>query len=106
MSGVVALTVLGALAVIGMAFALAFVRLLRGPSLPDRVVALDLMAALAVGIMAVASVGLDAPALLQPALVLAFVAFLGTVAFARYVEKTGAQGTGETDEEQGDRPGG
>jgi multicomponent Na+:H+ antiporter subunit F len=52
---------------------------------------LDLMAALAVGIMAVTAIGLDAPALLLPALVLAFVAFLGTVAFARYVEKTGSQ---------------
>jgi multicomponent Na+:H+ antiporter subunit F len=76
---------------LALAFVLAFVRLLRGPSLPDRVVALDLMASLAVGIMAVTAIGLDAPSLLQPALVLAFVAFLGTVAFARYVEKTGSQ---------------
>lgn len=97
MSGAVPAAVLVTLALIGVAFTLAFVRLVRGPSLPDRVVALDLMAALAVGIMAVAAVGLDAPALLQPALVLAFVAFLGTVAFARYVEKTGEQ----TDEDEG-----
>jgi multicomponent Na+:H+ antiporter subunit F len=79
------------LAALALAFALALVRLLRGPSLPDRIVALDLMAALAVGIMAVTSIGLNSPALLQPALVLAFLAFLGTAAFARYVEKTGSQ---------------
>jgi multicomponent Na+:H+ antiporter subunit F len=89
--GLLTFAVSATLAMLALAFVLAFVRLLRGPSLPDRVVALDLMASLAVGIMAVTAIGLDAPSLLQPALVLAFVAFLGTVAFARYVEKTGSQ---------------
>jgi multicomponent Na+:H+ antiporter subunit F len=89
--GLLTFAVSATLAILALAFVLAFVRLLRGPSLPDRVVALDLMASLAVGIMAVTAIGLDAPSLLQPALVLAFVAFLGTVAFARYVEKTGSQ---------------
>ena len=81
----------GSFLALALAFVLAFVRLVRGPSLPDRVVALDLMGALAVGFMATASMALDAPALLQPALVVAFVAFLGTVAFGRYVQKAGAQ---------------
>jgi multicomponent Na+:H+ antiporter subunit F len=89
--GLLTFAVSATLAMLALAFVLALVRLLRGPSLPDRVVALDLMASLAVGIMAVTAIGLDAPSLLQPALVLAFVAFLGTVAFARYVEKTGSQ---------------
>lgn len=83
--------ILGTLSALVLAFVLAFVRVIRGPSLPDRVVALDLMGALAVGVMAVVSIAYDAPALLQPALVVAFLAFLGTVAFGRYIEKTGAQ---------------
>ena len=81
---VVPLVVMGLLA---LSFLLAFVRLVRGTSLPDRVVALDLIAYNTVGFVAVGAIAMDAPSLLQPALVLAFIAFLGTVAFARYIEK-------------------
>jgi multicomponent Na+:H+ antiporter subunit F len=81
----------GMMLVLTLAFVLAFVRVVRGPSLPDRVVALDLMGALAVGFMIVTAVAIESSWLMKPALVVAFVAFLGTVAFARYIEKTGAQ---------------
>lgn len=77
------------LVVLALAFVLALVRLILGPSLPDRVVAVDLMAPFSIGIMAVTAISLDAPALMQPALVLAFVGFLATVAFARYIAKAG-----------------
>lgn len=79
--------VLIAFAILLAAVALAFVRLVRGPSLPDRVVALDLMSTLAVGIIAVYAIATDQPVFLDVAIVLALIAFLGTVAFARYVEK-------------------
>lgn len=72
-----------------LAFLLAFIRLLRGPSLPDRVVALDLMATLAVGFIAVYALATDEPLYVDLAMVLALVAFLGTVAFAHYIEKGG-----------------
>jgi multicomponent Na+:H+ antiporter subunit F len=72
-----------------LAFLLAFVRLVRGPSLPDRVVALDLMATLAVGFIAVYALATDQPLYVDVAMVLALVAFLGTVAFAHYIEKGG-----------------
>jgi multicomponent Na+:H+ antiporter subunit F len=78
-----------ALALLSAAWVLAFVRLLRGPSLPDRIVALDLMATLAVGIMAVYAIGARESIVLDAAIVLSLIAFLGTVAFARYVEKGG-----------------
>lgn len=70
---------------------LAFFRLVRGPSLPDRVVALDLIAALAVGILSLDAIVMDQPAYLDAAIVLGLIVFLGTVAFARYLEKR-AQG--------------
>jgi multicomponent Na+:H+ antiporter subunit F len=79
------------LASLALSFVLSVVRLILGPSLPDRVVAVDLMGAFAIGTMAVTAISLDSPALIQPALVLAFVAFLATVAFARYIAKAGAQ---------------
>lgn len=65
----------------------AFVRLVRGPSLPARVVALDLMGSLAVGIIAVYSAATGQAIYLDVAIVLALIGFLGTVAFAYFVEK-------------------
>ena len=65
----------------------AFVRLVRGPSLPARVVALDLMGSLSVGIIAVYSVATQQAIFLDVAIVLALIGFLGTVAFAYFVEK-------------------
>lgn len=64
-----------------------FVRLARGPSLPDRVVALDLTAVIAVGIIATYAIDAGQRVLLDAALIVALVGFLGTVAFARYVER-------------------
>ena len=78
-----------ALALVGLAMFFTFVRLLRGPTLPDRVVALDLMGVLAVGMLAAYAVATDLPVLLDPAAVLALVGFLGTVAFARYLARRG-----------------
>jgi multicomponent Na+:H+ antiporter subunit F len=81
-----------ALALVGLAMFLVFVRLVRGPTLPDRVVALDLMGVLAVGMLAAYAVATDQPGLMDPAAVLALVGFLGTVAFARYLERRGRDG--------------
>ena len=86
---VVALAPQLALGLVALAMFLAFVRLVRGPTLPDRVVALDLMGVLAVGMLAAHAVATDQPGLMDPAAVLALVGFLGTVAFARYLEKRG-----------------
>jgi len=78
-----------ALALVGVAVLLAFVRLLRGPDLANRVVAVDLLSALGVGIAGAAAVLSGDPVYLDVALVLALIAFLGTVAFARYAEQGG-----------------
>ena len=78
-----------ALALVGLAMFLAFVRLVRGPTLPDRVVALDLMGVLTVGMIAAYDVAVDQPVLLDTATVVALVGFLGTVGFARYLVKRG-----------------
>lgn len=66
---------------------LAFVRLVRGPTLPDRVVALDLIATLMIGIVAIYTIAIGEPVFLDLALVLALLSFLGTIAFARYIER-------------------
>ncbi len=66
---------------------LTFIRLLKGPSLPDRVVALDLMAIFAVGMISAHAVRSDQSIYLDVALALALIAFLGTIAFAFHIEK-------------------
>ena len=81
------LAVEAALAALAVGILLAVVRLVKGPALPDRVVAVDLIANLAVAVLGLLAIRFDEPALLQPAMVLALVAFLGTVAFARYIER-------------------
>ena len=78
-----------ALGLVGVAVLLSFVRLLRGPDLANRVVAVDLLSALGVGIAGAAAVLSGDPVYLDVALVLALIAFLGTVAFARYAEQGG-----------------
>ncbi len=75
------------LPILSAAIILAFIRLLRGPSLPDRVVALDLITTLGIGVIGVYAIATDQPVLLDVAMVLALTAFLGTVAFAYYMEK-------------------
>ena len=74
-------------AMLTVALVCAFIRLVRGPTLPDRVVALDLISAVVVGIAALYAIVTDQPVLLDVAIVLALISFLGTVAFAQYIEK-------------------
>jgi multicomponent Na+:H+ antiporter subunit F len=74
------------LTLVAAAIVIAFVRLLRGPSLLDRVTAVDILAAHAVVFLAVLSVGGGNPVYLDIAIILALVSFVGTVAFTRYVE--------------------
>ena len=76
-----------ALPIISVAFLLAFLRLLRGPSLPDRVVALDLMATIGIGLIAAYAVITNQRLFLDVATVVALLSFLATVAFASYVRR-------------------
>jgi multicomponent Na+:H+ antiporter subunit F len=75
------------LGVLALAAVAGFVRLLRGPSLPDRVVAFDLLATVGVGISAVYAMAYNQPVFLDVSVVLALISFVGTVAFARYIEE-------------------
>ncbi|HOK44774.1 MAG TPA: monovalent cation/H+ antiporter complex subunit F [Bryobacteraceae bacterium] len=66
-------------------------RVMRGPSLPDRVLAVDtLLTTGAVGV-AVEAARTRSGVYLDVLLVVALVAFVGTVAVARFIERRGAQ---------------
>lgn len=78
-----------AMGILCLSLVMTFVRLVIGPSLPDRVVALDQFATMVVGVIAVFAISSQRTELLRAAMVLALVSFLGTIAFARYAEKRG-----------------
>ena len=61
-------------------------RVLRGPTLPDRVVGLELLTTVGIAIAACAGLLADQAALLDVSLVLALVAFLATLAYARVLD--------------------
>jgi multicomponent Na+:H+ antiporter subunit F len=75
---------------LSLALGCGLLRMILGPTLPDRIVALELVATLLVGMVAVYSIGSRQPVYLDVGIVLALVAFLGAVAFARFM----VQGTG------------
>jgi multicomponent Na+:H+ antiporter subunit F len=75
------------LATLGLALLIAFIRLVKGPTLPDRIVAMDLLGVLVVGIIVVLAASSGVRATLDAAIVIALVGFLGTVAYATYVER-------------------
>lgn len=62
-------------------------RLLRGPSLPDRVVALDLLTIQGLGLLTVYAIATGHTAYLDVGIVLTLVTFLATTSFAYYIEK-------------------
>ena len=74
-----------ALIVLVVAFATTIYRIVVGPTLADRVVALDMMALLGLGFIGAIAVLTEEYAYLDVAIGLALVAFLATVAFARYI---------------------
>jgi multicomponent Na+:H+ antiporter subunit F len=68
---------------------LAFIRLVKGPDAADRIVALDLISLLIVGLLAVMAIDADETSFLDVAIAYALVAFLGTVALARFRMRVG-----------------
>jgi multicomponent Na+:H+ antiporter subunit F len=66
---------------------LIFIRFLIGPSISDRVVALDLLITTGIGIIGTYSMVTSEESFLDIAMILALIAFLGTVAFSYYLER-------------------
>lgn len=77
--------------VVMVAFCVAFIRLLIGPSLADRVVALDVMATITASLICLYAILEERSVFIDAAMVLALILFLGTIAFAYYLEKKGVE---------------
>ncbi|MBE1203055.1 cation:proton antiporter [Aminobacter carboxidus] len=91
-----------ALGVLTISFLLVVVRVLKGPSLPDRILALDMLVAVAIGFIAVLGLRSGVTLYVDVAIALGLVGFLATVAFARFVMSGGVDAIKEEAEE--DRP--
>ena len=79
------------LPILAVSLILVFIRLFKGPEVVDRVIALDLLITTGVGVIAVYSISTNQNTFLDVALILALIAFLGTIAFSYYLEKKGKE---------------
>ena len=89
MSNILDYAVLGGFGVLSVALLLSMVRLIKGPSLPDRVVALELIASITVGVIGLYAIRSENDAYIDVTMVLALTAFLAAIGFARYLERGG-----------------
>lgn len=75
------------LPILAISLMLVFVRLFKGPRVVDRVIALDLLITIGVSVITVYSISMKQSTFLDVAMIVALIAFLGTIAFSYYLEK-------------------
>ncbi|MDR6299568.1 cation:proton antiporter [Mesonia maritima] len=75
------------LPILAVSVLLVFYRFVIGPSIADRVVALDLLITIGITLIALYSIVYDQSTFLDIAMILGLIAFLSTVAFSYYLEK-------------------
>lgn len=76
-----------ALAFFSVSIGLSLYRVIRGPSLPDRAIALDTIGINLLSAIAIVSIVLKTKAYLEAILILGILAFIGTIAFTKYIER-------------------
>ena len=91
---------LAALAMLLVGMVLVLWRLARGPTAADRVIALDLLSMLVVAFLVAISIHARETSYLDVAIAYACIAFLGTVALARYIMRTSRR---RSEQKQGDQ---
>lgn len=75
------------LPLLALALVLAFIRLACGPSLPDRVTAMELISTIVIGLLVTYAVATGEDSYLDVALIVALIAFIGTVSIAYSIER-------------------
>ncbi|SDI84453.1 Na(+)/H(+) antiporter subunit F1 [Alteribacillus bidgolensis] len=73
--------------IIAVSILIALYRVAKGPSMPDRVIALDMIGINLISLVAVVSLILETTAFFEVMLLLGILAFIGTVAFSKFIEK-------------------
>ena len=67
--------------------AIAVLRIILGPSMPDRVLALDVIGVNLIAIIAVTSIIQNTKAYLEVILILGILSFIGTIAYSKFIER-------------------
>lgn len=75
------------LSLFGLAIFITLIRIVLGPSLPDRVIALDMIGVNLISGIAILSILLGTKAFLEVILILGILAFISTIAFSKYIER-------------------
>ncbi len=75
------------LPILSVSMILTFIRFVKGPRVVDRVIALDLIITIGIAFITVFSIRSGQELFLDVAMILALIAFLGTVAFSYYLDK-------------------
>ncbi len=84
-----------AIVILVIALLLTVYRAVVGPTLPDRVIALDMLVGIVIGFIAVIALRTGYTLYIDIAIALGLVGFLATVAFARFILARGCVGEGE-----------
>lgn len=75
------------LVLFGIAILITFIRILIGPSIPDRVIALDVIGVLIISTIAIISILFETKAFFDAILVLGILAFISTISFSKFLER-------------------
>ncbi|NLI99219.1 hypothetical protein GX441_11255 [bacterium] len=78
---------IGVVVILALSAFLCLFRIARGPSISDRMVGVDIMGIIFVGVTALTGVFFNLSYLLDIAIVLALISFIGTLALAKYLER-------------------
>jgi len=78
--------------ILSISILLVLTRFIKGPTLPDRVISLDMFTTITTGLLVLISLFLNNYILLDVSLVYAVLAFISVLIMARYLESTNEEG--------------
>ena len=87
-SALLQMAIKGGLVILSISITMVLYRIIKGPEHADRIIALDLLSILLIALVTLYSLHTNEEAYLDVVMAYALVAFLGTVAFARYLERS------------------
>jgi len=85
-SSIIGYAVIFATICLSLAMIVVLYRMHKGPSLPDRIVVLDLVASVAVGFVLMMTLSYGKTVYLNVAVTVAVIVFMGNIAFAKYLK--------------------
>lgn len=87
MSPLVETACYASLVMLAVSMMMAFIRVVRGPSLPDRIIAIDLLSSVVVGMLSIHAIRTNEYVYLTAGIALALISFIGTVALALFISR-------------------